>query len=148
MLDKNVNTKIKKLVEDAKLPTYASNGDSGADLYSIENRVLRPGERALIRTGIAIALPEGHEAQVRSKSGIALKNGVMCLNSPGTVDESYRGEVGVILYNSSCNDYEVKKGEKIAQMVIKPVYQSNFEVVEELDETTRGGKGFGSTGLK
>ena len=148
MLEKKVVTRVKKLVEGAKLPSYATYGDSGADLFSVEDVTVAPGGRVLVHTGIAIALPDYHEAQVRSKSGIALKAGIMVLNSPGTVDEGYRGEVGVILYNAGTLPYEVKAGEKIAQLVIKPVYQSNFVEVAELDETVRGEGGFGSTGLK
>lgn len=147
MLEKKVTTKFKKLYEWAKVPEYASDGDSGADVFSAQDITIRPGERQLVGTGIAIALPQGHEAQIRPKSGLALNFGMTVLNAPGTVDEGYRGEVGVVLFNTSDEDFVITKGQKIAQMVIKPVYQSNFVEVEELDETVRGEGGFGSTGL-
>ena len=145
-MNKNLVTKVKKLREDAILPKYASSGHSGADLFTPEAVVIRAGERKLVKTGIAIALPEGYEAQVRSKSGLALKAGLMVLNSPGTVDEKYRGEVGVIIFNTDENDYEFNAGDKIAQLVISPISQSHFIEVDELDETDRGQGGFGSTG--
>lgn len=145
-MNKNLVTKVKKLRKDAILPKYASSGDSGADLFTPEAVVIRAGERKLVKTGIAIALPEGYEAQVRSKSGLALKAGLMVLNSPGTVDEKYRGEVGVIIFNTDENDYEFNAGDKIAQLVISPISQSHFIEVDELDETDRGQGGFGSTG--
>lgn len=145
-MNKNLVTKVKKLRKDAILPKYASSGDSGADLFTPEAVVIGAGERKLVKTGIAIALPEGYEAQVRSKSGLALKAGLMVLNSPGTVDEKYRGEVGVIIFNTDENDYEFNAGDKIAQLVISPISQSHFIEVDELDETDRGQGGFGSTG--
>lgn len=145
-MKKEIMTKVKKLREDAILPAYAGSGDSGADLFTPEEVTVKAGERILIKTGIAIALPDGYEAQVRSKSGLALKKGLMVLNSPGTVDNLYRGDVGVIMYNSSNEDHTFAAGDKIAQLVIVPVEQSNFEIVDELDETDRGGNGFGSTG--
>lgn len=148
MLKKSVITKVKKLHEDAILPQYASANDSGADLFAIEKYVVPAGERIIAKTGLAIELPISYEAQIRSKSGIALKAGVMVLNSPGTVDEGYRGEVGVILYNTSKIPYVIEKGDKIAQMVIVPVEQSEFQEVDELSDTSRGQGGFGSTGLK
>ena len=145
-MNKNLVTKVKKLREDAILPKYASSGDSGADLFTPDEVIIKAGERKLVKTGIAIALPEGYEAQVRSKSGLALKAGLMVLNSPGTVDEKYRGEVGVIIFNTSKEDYKFDAGAKIAQLVISPISQSDFIVLDELDETDRGQGGFGSTG--
>lgn len=140
-------TKVKKLHEDAKLPVYANKlGDSGADVFAIDNYSIAPGERALVKTGIAIVLPDGYECQVRSKSGLALKRGLMVLNSPGTVDNEYRGEVGVILYNTSNETQHIEKGDKVAQLVIVPVQQSFFVEVDEMDETSRGAGGYGSTG--
>lgn len=144
----NNTVKIKKLSDEAIIPKYAKKGDAGADLYSIEDTIIKPNERKLIHTGIAIELPENHEAQVRSRSGLALKNGIVVLNSPGTVDEGYRGEVGVILCNLGQVDFAITKGMKIAQMVIKPVEQARFLEVEQLSDSDRGQGGFGSTGVK
>jgi dUTP pyrophosphatase len=118
------------------------------DLYSAIDEVLKPGEIKLIPTGIKISVPIGYEAQVRPKSGIALKNGVTVLNTPGTVDAGYRGEIGVILINLGKEKFEIKKNSKIAQLVIAKVEHAKVEVVENLDETRRGAGGFGSTGLK
>lgn len=147
MISVRTKTKVKKLHEDAILPQYASNSESGADVFAIQDYVVKAGERVLVKTGIAIELPQGYEAQVRSKSGIALKSGVMVLNSPGTIDESYRGEVGVILFNTSKEDYIIEKGHKVAQLVIVPVEQTMFIEAEELSDSVRGEGGFGSTGL-
>ena len=138
---------VKKLKEDAILPKYANVGDAGADLFSIEETVIKARGRALIKTGIALELQEFTEAQIRSRSGLALKQGIFVLNSPGTIDEGYRGEIGVILYNSTDEDFIVNKHMKIAQMVIKPVYQAKFLEVEELTDSVRGDNGFGSTGV-
>lgn len=147
MLEKKVKTLVKKIHPDAILPKYATDGDSGADVCTYEDVTIPAGERVLVKTGIVIALPYGHEAQVRSKSGLAFKAGIQVLNSPGTVDEGYRGEVGVILYNTGKFDYLFKKGDKIAQLVVKPVYQSIFEeTTGELDSTERGEGGFGHNG--
>jgi len=139
--------KIKKLVEDIKTPAYAHPGDAGMDLYSNLDCVLKPGERKLIPTGIKIALPEGYEAQIRPKSGLAIKKGLSVVNTPGTVDCHYRGEVGVIAINLGQEDIEIKKNTKIAQMVINKVEYAEVEVVDELNGTSRGEGGFGSTGL-
>ena len=140
--------KFKKLNDDAIMPNYAHTGDAGMDLYSIKEDVIAPLSWKLIPTGLACILPEGTEAQVRSKSGIALKNGVFVLNSPGTVDENYRGEIGVILYNLNTKDtFVIKKGQKIAQLVINSVEYVDTIEVQELDETNRGKDGFGSTGI-
>ncbi len=127
---------------------YNHIGDSGFDLRAaLENDViLRPSERKLIVTGIKVCLPENTELQVRSRSGMALKMGVIVANQPGTVDQSYTGEIGVILYNISNYEYLVKPGDKIAQAVIAPVLYVNFEEINEINETTRGSSGFGSTG--
>lgn len=138
---------IKRLREDAILPKYANEGDAGADLFAIEEVVIKARSRALIKTGIALELPKNTEAQIRSRSGLALKSGIFVLNSPGTVDEGYKGEVGIILYNSTDEDFIVTKHMKVAQMVIKPVYQFDFIEVEELSESARSDNGFGSTGL-
>ncbi len=140
--------KFKKLNPDAIIPDYAHDGDAGMDLYSIQDDVIEPFCWKLIPTGLACILPKGTEGQVRSKSGIALKNGVFVLNTPGTVDENYRGEIGVILYNLNKNQpFVIKKGQKIAQYVINRVEYVKTEEVEELDSTSRGEGGFGSSGL-
>lgn len=147
MIGINSAVKVKKLHEDAKLPQYANQwSDSGADVFSIEKYEIKPGERVLVKTGIAISVSDGYECQVRSKSGLALKRGLIVLNSPGTVDNGYRGEVGVIICNLSNETQIIEKGDKVAQLVIVPVGQAIFLEVNELDSTTRGDGGFGSTG--
>lgn len=132
------------------LPEYSTPQSAGfdlrADLDNIE--ILKPGERKLVGTGLFIALEPGYEAQVRPRSGLALKKGITVLNAPGTVDADYRGEVGVILYNASNEDFEIVPGERIAQMVISKYEQINWEEVNSLDETDRGAGGFGHSGVK
>ena len=132
------------------LPQYATPQSAGMDLRAnLDNPiVLHPMERCLIPTGLYIALPEGFEAQVRPRSGLALKRGITVLNAPGTVDADYRGEVGVLLINLSQEDFVINDGERVAQMVIARHEQAEFEVVEELDETERGAGGYGHTGVK
>lgn len=132
------------------LPAYATAQSAGMDLRAnlSEPVVLRPLERRLIPTGLHIALPEGYEAQVRPRSGLALKHGLTVLNAPGTIDADYRGEVGVVLINLSQEDFVINDGERIAQMVIARHEQGNFEEVEVLDETERGEGGYGHTGVK
>ena len=132
------------------LPRYATLQSAGMDLRANldEPIVLRPLERCLVPTGLYIALPEGYEAQVRPRSGLALKRGITVLNAPGTVDADYRGEVGVLLINLSQEDFVVNDGERVAQMVIARHEQADFEVVTELDETERGAGGYGHTGVK
>ena len=132
------------------LPRYATLQSAGMDLRANldEPIVLRPLERCLVPTGLYIALPEGYEAQVRPRSGLALKRGITVLNAPGTVDADYRGEVGVLLINLSQEDFVVNDGERVAQMVIARHEQADFEVVPELDETERGAGGYGHTGVK
>jgi dUTP pyrophosphatase len=142
-----MKVKILKLHDLAVVPEYKHDGDSGLDLYSIEEQILQPGDVKLIQTGIAIELPEGTEAQIRPRSGLALKHSVTVLNTPGTVDASYRGEIGVILINHGKNPFHVQQGMRIAQMVITPVIKAEIEQVNSLDETTRGSGGFGSTGV-
>jgi dUTP pyrophosphatase len=138
---------VVKLFADVPTPAYAHEGDAGVDLYARESMTLPPGARALVPTGLKMAIPPGHEGQVRPKSGLALKHGISVLNTPGTVDAPYRGEVGVILINHDpVRAYEVIKGEKIAQMVFARVERAAFAVVESLDSTTRGEGGYGSTG--
>ena len=137
---------VKKLSGDAVLPRYAHPGDAGLDLFANETTRLAPGESRLVRTGIAIGLPPGTEAQVRPRSGLALKHQVTVLNSPGTVDEGYRGEIGVILINHGREAFLVEKGMKIAQMVLQPVLRADVQEARELSDTSRGSGGFGTTG--
>lgn len=139
--------KIKKIHPEAKLPQYAHPGDAGLDLFSVENQVIQPGDTKMIKTGISVELPVGTEGQVRPRSGLALKNQISVLNTPGTVDEGYRGEVGVILINHGKNAFEVKKEMKIAQFVIAPVLRVEVEEAGELSDTRRNSGGFGSTGV-
>jgi len=138
--------KVKRISETAKLPEYAHPDDAGMDVFSNEEKLILSGESALIKTGIKIELPANTEAQVRPRSGLALKEGITVLNTPGTIDEGYRGEVGVILINHSKKDFLITAGMKIAQMVISPVYQAEVIEVDELSDTRRGEGGFGSTG--
>ena len=132
------------------LPEYATPQSAGVDLRAnIDEPVeLKPLSRAIIPTGLHIALPEGYEAQIRPRSGLAIKKGITCLNTPGTIDADYRGEIGVILINLSAETFIVNPGERIAQMIINKFEQAEFELVEELDETERGEGGFGHTGVK
>ena len=132
------------------LPEYATTQSAGVDLRAnIDEPVeLKPLSRTIIPTGLHIALPEGYEAQIRPRSGLAIKKGITCLNTPGTIDADYRGDVGVILINLSAETFIVNPGERIAQMVINKFEQAKFELVEELDETERGEGGFGHTGVK
>ncbi len=138
--------KIKKLNETAIIPYYAHPTDAGLDLFSTVEVTIAPQMSSLIPTGIAIELPTGTEAQIRPRSGLALKNQITVLNSPGTIDEGYRGEIGVILINHGKNDFKVTPGMKIAQMVISPVLYVKVEEVEELNSSDRLTGGFGSTG--
>jgi dUTP pyrophosphatase len=139
--------KVMRIHPNAILPEYAHPGDAGLDLFSIEEAVLSPGDSKLIRTGIKIELPKGTEAQIRPRSGLALKHQITILNTPGTVDEGYRGEIGVIIINHGKADFQVKKGMKIAQMVIKPVLHVEIEEVSRLTNSQRGEGGFGSSGI-
>ncbi|MBD3164620.1 dUTP diphosphatase [Candidatus Woesearchaeota archaeon] len=142
-----VQLKIQR-ISDVTLPCYAHEGDAGMDLYSSVDHILKPGERKLVPTGIRIAVPSGYEAQVRPKSGLALKHGISIVNTPGTIDCQYRGEVGVILINLGKEDFVVRKNSKIAQLVINKVEQAEIDEVNMLDKTARGEGGFGSTGLE
>ncbi len=141
--------KIKKLFQDVELPEYKTEFSAGMDLkaYTKENIVLKAGEIKLIKTGLVIALPNGFEAQIRSRSGLSLKNGIIVLNAPGTIDSDYRGEIGIILMNVGQNDFVIENNMRIAQMVITKYENVKLNLVEELDETTRADGGFGSTGL-
>ena len=142
-----MKVKVKRLDDRAVVPHYAHPGDAGLDLFAVEDVVLAPGASAVVGTGIAIELPPDTEAQVRPRSGLAAKSQITVLNTPGTIDEGYRGEVGVILINHGREHFEVKVGMKIAQMVIKPVLRVEVEEVSELSDTRRGAGGFGSTGI-
>ena len=141
---------IKKLSEfdDFEFPNYQTDQASGVDLKaSIENSLLiNPWEKELIPTGVALSIPKGMEAQIRPRSGLALKHGITVLNSPGTIDSDYRGEIKIILINLSNNKFEINRNDRIAQMVFAKVSQVNFKAVNDLDDTIRGGGGFGSTG--
>ena len=128
------------------LPDYATAGAAGMDVVAAEDAVLAPGARAAIATGFALAIPNGYEVQVRPRSGLALKHGVTCLNTPGTIDSDYRGEVKVILANLGQEPFQVRRGERIAQLVPAPVLRAELAEVEALTETARGAGGFGSTG--
>jgi len=138
---------VTKLDNDAVIPTYAKPGDAGADLYAISELVLAPGERALVKTGIAIALPNGYVGLVHPRSGLGLKNGISVVNTPGTIDAGYRGEIGVVLINHDLHEsFQVKKGDRIAQLVIQKVENAQFKVVNQLPESERAAGGYGSTG--
>ncbi len=136
---------------DLELPKYETVLAAGADLRAAlpadAPMVLKPGERALVPTGMAMALPAGYEAQIRPRSGLAYKHGITCLNTPGTIDADYRGEVKVLLINHGDEAFTINRGERIAQMVIAPITQPEFERVTELSDTARGAGGFGSTGV-
>jgi dUTP pyrophosphatase len=143
-----MKVKIMRLAHgaDLELPSYATAGAAGMDLRSAETLTIKPNHRALVPTGIAIALPENVEAQVRPRSGLAVKHGVTVLNSPGTIDCDYRGEIKVPLINHGTEDFVITRGDRIAQMIIAPVFQAQFEEVATLAETQRGSGGFGSSG--
>ncbi len=139
---------LKRLPHGEGLPTpaYATDGAAGLDVVAAEALTLEPGARAAIATGFAIAIPHGHEVQVRPRSGLALKHGVTCLNTPGTIDSDYRGEVKVILANLGDQSFDIARGDRIAQLVPAAVLRASLDEVESLDDTVRGAGGFGSTG--
>jgi len=140
--------KIKKLNPEAIIPSYQTKEAAGFDLHSIEDVILNPNERKLIATGLAFEIEYGYEVQIRPRSGLAFKHGITVLNSPGTIDSDYRGEIKVLLINHSNEKFEIKKGDRIAQAVVAPVIQAEIVEVEELSETKRGKGGFGSTGIQ
>ena len=146
-----VRVALKRLPEGEglPLPAYMSELAAGADLYAAVNDdvTLAPGARALVPTGIAIALPPGFEAQIRPRSGLALRSGVTCLNTPGTIDADYRGPVAVILANLGAEPVTIRRGDRIAQIVVAPVARADFDLVDDLPVTVRGDGGFGSTGV-
>ena len=131
---------------DLPLPAYATDGAAGMDVVAAENLTLAPGARHAVATGFAMAIPPGYEVQVRPRSGLALKHGITCLNTPGTIDSDYRGEVKVILANLGSEAFEIRRGDRIAQLVPAPVQRAILTEVDSLDETVRGTGGFGSTG--
>ena len=143
-----VKISIKKEYEDLPIPQYKTSLSAGVDLYACidEDVLLNPGEKALVSSGLRVALPPGYEAQIRPRSGLALKHGISIVNTPGTVDADYRGIIGIILINHGKEPFVVKRGERIAQMVINKVAQAEWDIVESLDETDRGEGGFGHTG--
>ena len=152
MMNKTVdfsNVLIKCKTQDGViLPSYKTSGSAGADICAFlsESIVLKVGERFAVPTGLSFEIPDGFEIQIRPRSGLALNHGVTCLNAPGTIDSDYRGEIKVVLINLGDKDFEINNGDRIAQMVVAPVVQCNFEVVKELSSTVRGEGGFGSTG--
>lgn len=144
---KKTEIKIQLSSEKAKLPEYQTAGASGLDLVSIEDHlVLKPGEVKAISTGLSVAVPEGYEIQIRPRSGLALKNSITVLNTPGTIDSDYRGIIQVILVNFGTKEFNINPGDRIAQMIVCPVAKANFIIVDNLEETKRGTGGFGSTG--
>ncbi|WP_025226593.1 dUTP diphosphatase [Fimbriimonas ginsengisoli] len=140
-------TVLVALSEQATMPRYQTSGSAGMDVCCAETFSLKPLERRLVKTGLRIAIPEGFEAQVRPRSGLALKSGIAMVNSPGTIDSDYRGEVGLILINLGSDVVQFSQGERVGQLVIAPVARAVLQVVQELDETERGAGGFGSTGV-
>lgn len=144
-----IPVKIKRLAggEGLPLPGYATQGAAGMDLRAAAERTLKPGERCLMPTGFAVALPEGYEAQVRPRSGLAIHHGLTVLNAPGTIDCDYRGEISVPLINHGASTFAIRRGDRIAQLVLAPVARASLVEVDGLDETARGEGGFGSSGM-
>ena len=147
-LPESVPVPVKRLPgnDDLPLPGYATGGAAGMDVVSAENVTIAPGARHAVATGLALAIPHGFEIQVRPRSGLALKHGITVPNTPGTIDSDYRGELKVILINHGTAPFEVRRGDRVAQLVLAPVTLASWLEVKELDETVRGDAGFGSTG--
>jgi dUTP pyrophosphatase len=143
-----VPVRVKRLPhgQGLDLPVYATDGAAGMDVVSAEDVTIAPGARYAVATGLALAIPPGFEVQVRPRSGLALKHGITVPNTPGTIDSDYRGELKVILINLGAEAFEVRRGDRVAQLVLAPVTRATWQAVEELDETARGEGGFGSTG--
>ena len=143
-----VPVRVKRLPHGAglDLPAYATDGAAGMDVVSAEDVTIQPGARHAVATGLALAIPHGFEVQVRPRSGLALKHGITVPNTPGTIDSDYRGELKVILINHGDTAFEIRRGDRVAQLVVAPVTRGSWLEVEELDETARGAGGFGSTG--
>ncbi|MGL5439643.1 MAG: dUTP diphosphatase [Filifactoraceae bacterium] len=140
---------VEKIYDNAILPNYAHCGDAGIDLYSVDDVILEPGEYKTVSTGLKIKLPEGTEGQIRPRSGLAAKHGISLVNSPGTIDEGYRGELKIIVINLGKKKFHIEVGSKIAQMVVAPVLRIEVKEVKSIEEnTSRGNKGFGSSGTK
>tara|TARA_B110001452_G_scaffold12799_1_gene10573 strand:+ start:132 stop:572 length:441 start_codon:yes stop_codon:yes gene_type:complete len=141
---------IKKLFDKVLTPKYETSGSSGMDIaaYLKQDISVNPGDKAMVPTGFSLSIPQGYEVQIRPRSGLAAKKGITILNTPGTIDSDYRGEIKIILINLSKDMFVIKNGERIAQMVVCPVEQVSLEEVEELSDTDRGKDGFGSTGTK
>ena len=144
-----VGVAVKRLPhgEGLALPAYATHGAAGMDVLSAEDITLTPGMRHPVATGLAMAIPDGYEIQVRPRSGLAFKHGVTVPNTPGTIDSDYRGELKILLINHGTDDFVIRRGERVAQLVLAPVTQAQWHEVEELDDTARGSGGFGSTGV-
>ena len=149
MPSQKVDIRVRRLEHGAGLPmpAYATSGAAGMDICAAESLTLRAGKRHAVATGFAFAIPDGYEVQVRPRSGLALKHGITCLNTPGTIDSDYRGEVKVILANLGDEDFMINTGDRIAQSVVAPVTQGMMIEVDALDDTERGTGGFGSTGV-
>ena len=143
-----VAVEVKRLPhgEGLPLPAYATSGAAGMDVVSAEDITIAPGARHPVATGLSMAIPQGYEIQVRPRSGLALKHGITVPNTPGTIDSDYRGELKVLLINHGTADFPIKRGERVAQLVLAPVVQASWQEVDELDATARGEGGFGSTG--
>lgn len=142
-----IDIKVQKLCDDAIIPRYQSLGASGFDLHSVEGVEIPPSGIYAVKTGLAFEIPQGYEIQVRPRSGLAIKSGITVLNTPGTIDSDYRGEVMVILHNCSAETFSIKKGDRIAQAVLAEVVMGNLIVSDNLADSARGSKGFGSTGI-
>ncbi len=147
-MTERIGVRIKRLPhgDGLDLPAYATDGAAGMDVVAAEHVTLEPGTRHAVATGLAMAIPGGYEIQVRPRSGLALKHGISVPNTPGTIDSDYRGELKIILINHGSEAFAIARGDRIAQLVLAPVTQAEWEEVEELDATTRGSGGFGSTG--
>ena len=143
-----IGVKVKRLPHGhgLDLPAYATSGAAGMDVLAAESITLKPGQRHAVATGLALAIPQGFEIQVRPRSGLALKHGISVPNTPGTIDSDYRGELKVILVNHGVDDFAIARGDRVAQLVLAPVVQAQWDEVDDLDQTERGEGGFGSTG--
>lgn len=146
---KPIDVQIQMLDTELEIPRYAKDGDAGVDLRSTEKLVLEPGQRALVKTGIAIALPAGYVGLVHPRSGLAVKHGITVVNAPGTIDSGYRGEIMVCLLNTDRSEsFSIERGDRIAQLIIQKYEHANFRQVEELEISARGSTGFGSSGVR
>ena len=147
-MPESLEISIKLIDKDMPVPAYAHDDDAGCDLMSVQDLIIEPGERAIVPTGLAVAIPEGHAGFIQPRSGLAAKNGISVVNGPGLIDSGYRGEIKVILINHDPRkSFHIKRCEKIAQLVIQKVAKASFNIVEDLYDTKRGAGGFGSTGV-